>query len=147
MNCKLSECLGVVATIDPQTVANVAKYSDYVKLDTAHRYIAIALLGDMAAETIDFAIVQAQDDQGTGEKPLKAATQLAVHAANNDNAQLVINVRPEELDLANGFTHIRASLVTGDAVGGPAAVLILAGDVRDWPALGLNLATVKQIVS
>ena len=51
---KLSEILAVVATIDPATIANTETFTDVVDMGANAQAIAIASLGNMASETIDF---------------------------------------------------------------------------------------------
>ena len=77
------------------------------------------MLGNMAAETIDFKAYTC-DSNGTNAVALKSATQLAAHASNNDNMQVIIGVRAPDL-LASGKQHIKFGLVTGNTTGGPAS--------------------------
>jgi hypothetical protein len=144
INTKAGEKLAVVGTIDPQTVANTELFTDVVDMRLFHQALGIALLGNMAAETIDFAAYTCDSD-GNNAAELKDTTQLAAHASNNDNKQLVISVRTEEL-IASGKTHIKFGLVTGNTTGGPAAVVALGVDARSLDAAGpADLASVAEI--
>lgn len=140
-----SEVCAVVATIDPQTVANAEKTSDWVDMRTWEAAMFIALTGDMAAETIDFKLEQAQDASATGKKDLVAATQLAAHASNNDNKQSILQCRAADLDIANGFYFARCRLITGNTTGGPAAAVGLGFNARY--NVGTDLTTVVAIGS
>lgn len=143
-NAKLCERLTVQAKLGPVAVVNSEQFTGYVSMAQHGQALVIASTGNMAAETIDVKVYQAQDGSGTGEKLLKAATQLAAHASNNDSKQVVVNVRAEDLDTDNGFTHIRAGAVTGSSSGGVMDILILAGDSRVEPAT--DAASVVEVV-
>lgn len=84
------EQLAVVSTIDPQTVNSTPKVGDYVDMSKYHSVAFFFTLGDMAAETIDASVLEATSAAGAGAQALKAATQLAAHATNNDLKQFVI---------------------------------------------------------
>ena len=105
-NGKLSEGLAVVATIDPATIANTETFTDVVDMGANSQALAVALLGNMASETIDFKAYSCDSD-GTNAAAIsgRAATQLAAHASNNDAKQLVINLRDGDL-LASGKQHV-----------------------------------------
>ena len=71
MNMRPDEAVALVATVDPQTVINVEKTSDWVDMSKFHQCMFVLLLGDMAAETIDFKLEQATDSAGAGKKDLE----------------------------------------------------------------------------
>lgn len=144
---KAAENLTVIGTIDPQTVVNTELFSDVVDMSKFGQVFGIALLGNIAAETIDFKCYRCDSD-GSNAAALKSATQLAAHATNNDNTQVVISVRAEELESASaGARYVKFGLVTGGATGGPAAVLALGVDPRQGVAADLDLASVQEIKS
>lgn len=138
-----AEGLPVLSTIDPQTVANSAVVGDYIAAASYHKLIFIFLLGNMAAETIDCGVYEATDGSGTGAQALKAATQLAANASNNDNKQIVIEIDTRKL--TSGFTHVAPRMITGGASGGPAACVALGVVSRFDPATNSDLATVVEI--
>jgi hypothetical protein len=142
-NVQLGEKLGIVATIDPATIANTEVFSDVVDMSLYHQVLAIALLGNMASETIDVQCYTC-DSGGSNATLLKKITQLAASATANDNAQAAINVRAEEL-AATSKQYIKFSIVTGGATGGPAALVVLAGDAHFQPVAAKNLASVLQV--
>lgn len=143
MTGSLAERLAVVATVDPQAVANTEKFSDVVDMSKFHAVAGIALLGDMANETIDFKAYSCDSD-GSNAASLKAATQRTGSASANDNSQTVIGVRAEEL-LASGKRYVKFGLVTGGATGGIGAVVVVADPLRVSPASDHDLASVAEV--
>lgn len=143
INSAAGDKLALVGTIDPATVANTEQFTDVVDMSRFHQALAMALLGNMASETIDFRAYTCNAD-GSSSVLLKACTQLAANASTNDNMQLVISVRAEDL-AASGRRYVRFGLVTGGATGGPAAVAVLGVDARYQPASDSDLASVQQI--
>lgn len=142
---RLSELLAVAGVLAPQTVANTELFTDVVDLGAFEQVMAVAQLGNMAAETIDFK-AYACDSNGSNAVAIsgKAATQLVAHASNNDNKQLVVNVRNTDL-LASGKQHVKFGLVTGGATGGPAAVVVV-GRARQGLASDQDASSVVQVV-
>ncbi len=138
-----AEMLAVVSTIDPQTVANTPIVGDYVAAKNHQKVVFTFLLGNMAAETIDCSVLEATDASGTGAQAYKAATQLAAHATNNDNRQVVIEVDTSKL--STGFTHFAPRMVTGGATGGPASAVGVAVGSRHEPATDGDLSSVAEI--
>jgi hypothetical protein len=144
-NRRPSEVFAVVATVDPQTIANSEKVSDWVDVGAFESLAFILLTGDMASETVDFKLEQAQDTSATGKKDLVTATQLAASATTSDNSQLILQCRAEDVDLAGGFRYVRARAITGGATGGSGCVVGLGFNARY--GVGTDLATVQQIGS
>ncbi len=142
-NVSMGSVAAVVATVDPKTVANTIQYTDVIDMADMDQVMAIALTGDMAAETIDFACYYCDSDGGNPAS-LKAATQLAAHASNNDNSQIVICVKASEL-LAAGKRYVKFGLVTGNSTGGAAAVVAIGYPLRAGLAGDQDLASVKQV--
>ena len=143
VNIAAGEKLAILGRINPQTVANTELFTDVVDLSRFHQAIGIALLGNMAAETIDFKCYSCDSD-GSNATALKSATQLPSSATANDNAQVAISVRAEDLQ-AGSKRYIKFGLVTGGATGGPAAAIVLGVDARFEMASADNLASVKQV--
>lgn len=139
-NALASERFAVVATIDPATIANTEIFSDVIDMSRWGQVLGIALLGNMASETVDFKSYTCASD-GSSKVALKNATQLAAHASNNDNTQLLINLRAEDLS-TSGARYVVFGLVTGGATGGPASVVALATDAHFQPASDNDLASV-----
>lgn len=115
---RLSEEIVLLAATAPATVNSTPGVSAWVDASQMHELLAVFQTGDMAAETIDFKIEQATDGSGTGVKDLKAATQLAAHASNNDGKQVFITATADKIDSQNGFRYVRTRAVTGNTTGG-----------------------------
>lgn len=131
-NVKASEKIALVGAVNPQTVSNTEVFTPVVDLGAYHQALGIAMLGNMASETIDFKAYRCDSDGGNAVA-LKSATQLAASAAANDNKQVLINVTADEL-MAAGAQYVKFGLVTGGATGGAAAVVALGVDGRFGPA-------------
>lgn len=142
-NAKLTELLALAGVIDPATTANTERFSTVVDMSRFHQVLVVAQLGNMAAETIDVKVYSCDSD-GSNSAALVSATQLAAHASNNDNTQILANVRAEAL-LASGKRYIRVGIVTGGATGGPANAAIL-GLVRQGATADQDLSTIQQIL-
>ena len=145
MNAKLSESVAVVGVINPATVANTEVFTTVVDMGANVQAVAVAMIGNIPAETVDFKAYSCDSDGNNAVAITgRAATQLAAHASNNDNKQLIINVRDGDL-VASGKQHIKFGLVTGGATGGPCAVVVL-GAPRQGIASGNDLSSVAEII-
>ena len=142
MNTIAARNLPILGTIDPGTVANTEVFTDVIDMSLFHQVVGIALLGNMANETIDFKAYTCAAN-GTSKVALKSATQLAGSASANDNTQVVINVAAQ--DLTGGERYICFGLVTGGATGGPAAAVAIGVNARFGPGSDNDLASVQQI--
>ena len=143
-----SERVAVLATIDPDALTaatHTSDWGDLTKFGTGMAVIAVGTLGTSA--TVDAKLQQATDSSGTGAKDItgKSITQLT-DAGSDDDKQAIINIRAEELDVDNSFTHVRISLTVATATSDGGAVL-LGLDSRHGPASDNDLASVDEIVS
>lgn len=131
----------VIAARSPATMANAQVLSDVVDMSKYRTVMAILMLGDMAAETIDFSL-QTDSAQAfnVDVQTLVAATQLAANAANNDNKQLVLQAVVEKMKPGHRF--LRARGITGGATGGNAAILLIGEPRYSNEA---NLASVLEV--
>jgi hypothetical protein len=139
-----SERAGVVGRIDPQTVANTQLYTDVIDMSKWREVMGIALLGNMASETIDFKAYTCDND-GSNATALVSATQLAASASANDNKQIVINLRSEHV--TNTKRYVKFGLVTGGATGGPACVVAIGLRPVFGPATDDDLSSVVEVKS
>ena len=116
----------------------------YIDMADWEQVIFIFQTGNVAAKTFDFRVYEARDAAGTGVQLLTgyAATQLAAHATNNDDKQIVIVVRREALTKATAtvaaYTHIKAGMLSEAAQDGPCAILALGGNAAYEDAAGAN---------
>ncbi|HVL67195.1 MAG TPA: hypothetical protein VM364_08020 [Vicinamibacterales bacterium] len=103
--------------------------------------LQVGVLG--AAATVDAKLQQATSAAGANAKDIsgKAITQLV--KATDDNKQVFINCRSDELDVNGGFTHVRLSVTVGIAASLIAAQ-VYGVNARYQPAAQAN--TVAQVV-
>ena len=147
-NALPSERAGVVATIDPDALTATAHTSDWVSMAVFQSVMAIVSVGTLGTSaTVDAKLEQATDSSGTGAKDItgKSITQLT-DAGSDDDKQAIINCRGSELDVENGFDHVRLSITVAVATSDGAG-LVLGFDPRHGPASDSDLASVDEIVS
>ena len=146
-NAKGSEQLSILATLDPGNQAPGVANTGWVPLNTHHGLLALVQTGALATGvTVDAKLQQAQDASGTGAKDVagKAIAQLT-QASNGANRQALINLRPEELDVNNGFAYVRL-VVTVAAAAANTSAQLLGVNPRLASAETANQAAVAQIV-
>lgn len=144
---RASDVAAVAGVIDPDAYAAGTVTSGWIAMKSFERLLAVVMAGDLGASaTVDAKLEQAQDSAGTGVKDVtgKAIAQLT-KAGTDDNKQALINMAAEELDVANGFTHVRLSMTVGTATSDAGAV-VLGFDARYAPASDADLASVDEIV-
>lgn len=99
------------------TASSTPLISGAIPVAGVDQVLCTFIMGDMAAETIDHKVQSVDSDGTSNAADLKAATQLAANASNNDNKAVVISIRQEDL-IASGKKHIRMVSTTGGATGG-----------------------------
>ncbi len=115
-NLKPSDQVALLAVMNPVSQAAVTAVSSYVPMSDCAAILAIVETGVLgAAATVDVKLVQATSAAGADSKDItgKAITQLV--KASNDNDQVMLNCRSDELDVNNGFTHVALSITVGAA--------------------------------
>ena len=145
-NAKGSELLSVLATIDPASQAAGAASTGWVSVANYFGFLALVQTGVLGTSaTVDAKLQQALDSSGTGAKDIsgKAVTQIV--KATGDNKQVLVNVRPEELDTVNGFGFVRVTVTVGVAASITSAQL-LGVNPRYAPADVGNQAAVVQVI-
>ena len=145
-NSKASEMLAVLATIDPATQAAGAVSTGWVSVANHLGFLALVQTGVLGTSaTVDAKLQQALDSAGTGAKDIsgKAITQIV--KATGDNKQVLVNVKPEELDTVNGFGFVRLTVTVGVAASITSAQL-LGVNPRYAPADLGNQAAVVQVI-
>ncbi|MBE1208115.1 hypothetical protein [Aminobacter carboxidus] len=126
-NALLSEQTSVVGVIDPDANAAGTLTTGWIDMATYGGLLAIIMAGDLGTSaTIDAKLQQASDSSGTGAKDVtgKAITQLTQAGTDKSNKQALINMRAEELDRSNGFTHVRLSMTTATATSDSGAIVL-----------------------
>jgi hypothetical protein len=146
---KASDALAVLGVIDPDATGASTVTTGWIAAKDFNQYQAIVQAGTLGTNaTIDAKLEQATDGSGTGAKDIagKAITQLTQAGTDDSDKQAVINLAPEELDVANAFTHFRLSLTVGTASSDVGALVLGL-----WPAYGVasdnDAASVAEIVS
>jgi hypothetical protein len=153
-NEMMSDQLAIMDAINPVSQGVGTVTTGWVSAANFERFLATIITGVLgAAATVDAKLQQAKDVGGTGAKDVtsKAITQIV--KASGDNKTAMINLRADELDVANGFCFVRASLTVG-AAASLVGVLLQAGvdryapavDAAANPAINLGSANMVQIV-
>ncbi|RJP54180.1 MAG: hypothetical protein C4583_03355 [Anaerolineaceae bacterium] len=145
-----SDRAAVVGVVNPDALTATTHDSDWIDASKFERFLAIAMVGTLGESAeFDAKLMQATDASGTGAKDItgKAITQISedVSPAPN-NKQALINLRAEELDIANGFTHfmLRLTVAAATSDGGG---LVLGFDPHYGPASDNDLSSVAEIVA
>ncbi|PDT58711.1 hypothetical protein HUW42_23980 [Bradyrhizobium diazoefficiens] len=142
---KPSQRVGIVGFISPQSTATTVT-SGWMDATTFHNFMAVLKSGVLGASaTVDAKLQQATDNSGTGVKDVtgKSITQLV--KASNDNNQVTIDLKQEDLDFNNGFKWFRLSVTVGTAASLVDAT-ILGFDARYGFGTDNDLASVVQNV-
>lgn len=128
----LSERMAILAAVNPADLATTAASTGWVNMKFHNRIMALVIGGALTG-TLAAKLEQAQDDADTGLKDVtgKAITTIVDTA---DNKQAVINLRADELDIANGFYFVRLTLTPTGGSTNLASGLILGGDARYNPS-------------
>ena len=111
-----SQRVRIVGFISPVSQAAGTVTSGWMDATTFHKFLVALKTGVLgAAATVDAKLQQATDNAGTGAKDVtgKAITQLG--KASNDNNQVTIDLKQEDLDFNNGFKWFRLSVAVGVA--------------------------------
>ena len=109
---KFSEDFDLLDVINPQSTSTQVN-GTWVSVRDYPRFIAKCNIGAIASTgTFTFQIRHAVDGSGTSAKALKASAALA---DTDDNEQLWLEVRAEELDVDGGFDYVRIEAVAATA--------------------------------
>lgn len=141
-----SDRVTVADAIDPDAYSTGTQTTGWINMEDFHAILAVVMAGALGTSaTIEAKLEQAQDGSGTGAKDLsgKAITQLT-QAGGDSDKQALINCYQQDLDIADGFTHVRLSLTVGTA-SSDAAGLVVGVDARYKP--GTQDAAVAETVS
>ncbi|MFM0506682.1 hypothetical protein [Paraburkholderia sp. RL17-373-BIF-A] len=145
-NIKASEQVAVLGAITPSSQGAGALTSAWVSAANFNKLLGLIQTGVLgAAATVDAKFQQATDPAGTGAKDVPGAAVAQIVKATGDNVQAEINLDPQQLDVANGFSFVQLSVTVGTAASLTAA-LLLGFTPRFAPVSDANAASVKQIV-
>ncbi|HEV7458227.1 MAG TPA: hypothetical protein VGN96_15760 [Roseococcus sp.] len=146
-NLKPSQRVALVGVIDPDAYTANTYTTGWIDASTAAAFMALVSVGELGSSaTVDAKLQQATNGSGAGAKDVtgKAITQFT-QAGTDSDKQAVINLRAEELDLVNGFTHFRLSMTIATAAC-DACGHVFSLDHRYGPANLRDLASVDEIV-
>jgi hypothetical protein len=146
--CLPSEAAGIVGVVDPDAYSTGTQTTGWIDMADFEAVMAIVMAGTLGSSaTLDAKLEQATDSSGTSAKDVsgKSITQLTKASPDESDQQAVINMRREELDVQNGFTHVRLSLTVGTA-SSDAAGIVLGFMPRQGPASDQDLSSVAEIV-
>ncbi len=138
-----SEKFAVVATIDPDVLTAATHTSDGVDMSLFESATAIAMVGTLGSSATVIAKVTSGSDNSTFGNTVKTATTLT-QAGSDDDKQVVINVRGE--DLTAGDRYIRLEMVVGTASSDGGGI-VLGHNARYAPASDNDLSTVDEILN
>lgn len=144
---KPSQRAAIVGVVNPQSASSV-QTSGWIDATKFHKFMAIILAGALGSSaTVDAKLEQATASDGTGAKDVtsKSITQLT-KAGTDDNKQVVVNLKQEDLDFANGFKFFRLSITPATAACLISGV-VLGLDPRYGMASDSDATTVDEIVA
>lgn len=155
MNLALpSEEVAVVDAIDPDAYGEGAASTAYIAVKNFHSFMAVITVGTMASNhTLDAVLQQATTSGGGSVKSITGSSITTLTAAGTDSdKQVVINVRSQDLDVANGFDYIRLTLTlasTASPFSGNTdyGAVLLGFHPRHAPASDNDNASVDEIVT
>lgn len=125
INTRPSENVAVLATLDPASVAASTVTTGWVNAGLFLHIMALIQTGVLGASaTVDAKLQQATDSSGTGAKDVTGKKLTQIVKASGDNKQAIINLKPQELDVSNGFNYVRLSLTVGTAASLVGAVVV-----------------------
>lgn len=148
-----SEAAAVAAVIDPDVTAAGTVVTGWVSMAEFGAIMAIVMAGTLGSNaTVDAKLEQATDSSGTGAKDVTDTAgdtveiEQLTEAGTDSDKQAVINCKADDLDVNNGFDHVRLSITVGTATS-DAAGLVIGMSPRHAPASDYDASTVDEIVS
>lgn len=148
INALPSERAGLVGAIDPDAYGTGTETTGWIDAKDFFTFLALVSVGTLGSSaTVDAKLEQAKDSSGTDAKDIsgKSITQLT-QAGTDSDKQALINLRQEELDVQNGFTHFRLSITVGTAAS-DAAGFVFGMDPRLGTAADNDASSVDEIVA
>ena len=147
-NERLSEQLGIVATIDPDAYTAAAYRTDEIDMKYVQRVEFIVMTGDLGSNaTLDF-IVKGGAATNAGSHSTnvtgKSITQLT-QAGTDSDKQVIVEVTAEEC-AEQGIRFIEGVMTVGTATS-DCGVIALASGFRYGNAQDYDLASVDEVVA
>ena len=145
-NVKGSEQFAILTVLDPSSAAAGTAVTSWVPVATFHSMLAVIQTGVLGTSaTIDAKLRQATDSSGTSAKDVTGRAIVQIVKATGDSKQALINMRCDEIDTNNAFTHVALSVTVGTAASIYNAML-LGMNPRFAPGSDANPAAVVQII-
>ena len=114
--------------IDPDAYGAGTVNGVWVSMADFTEAAAIFMVGIMgAASTFTGKVQQAQASNGSGLKDLPNASVVLDQALGDGDQIATVPFRASELDIANGYNHVRISIVVANASVDYGAVMVRAG--------------------
>ena len=111
---RFSEAAEYLGGIDPASY-NSEQNTGYLNLENYHRCVILVHAGVLGGN-VDIDIEQGTDSSGTGAKKVDSGGKdLALTATTDNNTVSVIEVKSEEMDVANSFNHINVECTPASA--------------------------------
>lgn len=149
INIPASQKIAVVGAVDPDVTPAGGVNTAWIEAHKFHQFLAIVMAGTLGSSaTLAAKITQAQDGSGTGAKDVdgKAITTMTQAGTDQSDKQALIDLRPEDLDVNNGFTHFRLELTVATATSDIGAI-VLGVDPADGKAADFDAASVDQVIA
>jgi hypothetical protein len=153
-NCLPSEVIGLVGCIDPDAYAPATVTGDWIDMAKWHAALGVLMIGDLGGDcSVSMKWEQATTSGGTAKDVTGAAT--ATYTVDSpdtvSNQQVKLDLRAEDLDVANGYRWVRLSVTAADASSPASATSDLAAVAFGvFPRIGVasahDLASVDEIV-
>lgn len=144
---KPSEVVALVATLDPDAYTASSRTTDYVDMEYWGGLMAVVYAGALGTSaTLNAKLLQATSSTGAGAVTIagKAITALT-QAGTDSNKQAVINLQPDELNVAGGFKFVALRVV--NVVTSDFGAAIYGVFPRYGPASANDLSSVDEIVT
>lgn len=144
INLKPSQRASVVGAINPQSATTV-QVSGWLDATAFHNFLAVIQTGAITATgLVDAKIQQATSSGGAGAKDVTGKAIVQLVAASNANQQALINLKQEDLDIANGFKWFQLS-VTPSVAAALIGASVLGFDPRFGMASDSTNANATQV--
>ena len=144
-----SERIAILGVVDPDVTVASAVSTDWCSMELFAEMIAIIMTGTLGtAATVAAKLEQATDSSGTGVKDITGAaiTTLVEAGPDQSDSQAIINIKDDDLDVANLFNHVRLTMTVAVATSDLGGIL-LGVKPRFAPASDNDLASVVEIIT
>lgn len=124
-NAKPSDQAAILAVLNPVSQAAGTVLTGWVSMADVEALMAVLQTGVLGTgATVDAKLRQATSAAGANAKDITGKAIAQLTKAANDNDQVVINCRADELDVEGGFTHVALSITVANAASLISAILL-----------------------